>query len=99
VRQDPTPGEHLWMRQRDQILVVAEPVAKVLRELDVRCAVLRAKGSDHYRLAGAGKGLGTAVEAELERRDFTWPGNAARIVAWAEPICIARPPAAQPGAQ
>jgi glycosyltransferase involved in cell wall biosynthesis len=28
--------------------------------------------------------LGTAARAELERRDFTWRGNAARIVAWAE---------------
>lgn len=27
--------------------------------------------------------LGTAARAELERRDFTWRGNAARIVAWA----------------
>jgi glycosyltransferase involved in cell wall biosynthesis len=28
--------------------------------------------------------LGTAARAELERRDFTWHGNAARIVAWAQ---------------
>ena len=27
--------------------------------------------------------LGTAARTELERRDFTWRGNAARIVAWA----------------
>jgi glycosyltransferase involved in cell wall biosynthesis len=27
--------------------------------------------------------LGEAARAELERRDFTWRGNAARIVAWA----------------
>lgn len=27
--------------------------------------------------------LGLAARAELERRDFTWQGNAARIVAWA----------------
>jgi len=26
--------------------------------------------------------LGAAARAELERRDFTWRGNAARIVAW-----------------
>jgi glycosyltransferase involved in cell wall biosynthesis len=28
--------------------------------------------------------LGTAARAELERRDFTWSGNAARIVTWAQ---------------
>jgi glycosyltransferase involved in cell wall biosynthesis len=28
--------------------------------------------------------LGEAARAELERRDFTWRGNAARIVAWAQ---------------
>ncbi len=28
--------------------------------------------------------LGMAARAELERRDFTWPGNAARIVAWVQ---------------
>jgi glycosyltransferase involved in cell wall biosynthesis len=28
--------------------------------------------------------LGAAARAELERRDFTWPGNAARIVTWAQ---------------
>jgi glycosyltransferase involved in cell wall biosynthesis len=28
--------------------------------------------------------LGAAARAELERRDFTWSGNAARIVAWAQ---------------
>ena len=27
--------------------------------------------------------LGAAARAELERRDYTWRGNAARIVAWA----------------
>jgi len=36
--------------------------------------------------------LGAAARAELERRDFTWSGNAARIVAWAEAI-QARPEA------
>jgi glycosyltransferase involved in cell wall biosynthesis len=28
--------------------------------------------------------LGAAARAELERRDFTWSGNAARIIAWAQ---------------
>ena len=37
--------------------------------------------------------LGAAARAELERRDFTWPGNAARIVAWAE---AARRPGGHP---
>lgn len=28
--------------------------------------------------------LGDAARAEITRRDYTWRGNAARIVAWAE---------------
>ena len=41
--------------------------------------------------------LGRAARAELERRDFTWRGNAARIVAWAEDmVARRRRPAAPP---
>ena len=33
---------------------------------------------------GAAPPLGAAARAELERRDYTWRGNAARIVRWAQ---------------
>ena len=35
--------------------------------------------------------LGGAARAELERRDFTWRGNAARIIAWAQATHRPRP--------
>ena len=40
--------------------------------------------------------LGAAARAELIRRDFTWPGNAARIIAWAQAVQAGRRPGKYP---
>ena len=39
---------------------------------------------------GLRRRLGAAARAELDRRDYTWSGNASRIVGWAEELVAAK---------